>query len=112
MNDPEREDLLRRLDESERARRRWKVLALAGTPLLAVLLIIAGANAVTSWFAMRDMAVRVRAERENAMRAKEEARMEAEMALQQSERAMRDADEVRVWAEKALKENPPMQKEP
>jgi hypothetical protein len=104
VNDPEREDLLRRLDESDRARRRWKILALAGTPILAVLLIIAVANAVTSWFAMRDMAVRVRAERESALRAEEEARMEADLALQQSERAMRDAEEVQGQAEKALKE--------
>jgi hypothetical protein len=112
VNDPEREDLLRRLDVSERARRRWKILALAGTPILAVLLIIAGANAVTSWFAMRDMAERVRAERERAMQAEEEARMEAEMARDQSERAMRDAEEVHGRAEKALKAEPPMAEEP
>jgi hypothetical protein len=112
MNDPEREDLLRRLDKSERARRRWKILALAGTPVLAVLLIIAAGNAVTSWLALRDMAERVRLEREKAMQAEEEARMEADVARAQSERALRDAEEVHRSAEKALKEDPPMQKEP
>jgi hypothetical protein len=112
VKDPEREDLLRRLDEAERSRKRWKVLALAGTPVLAILLIIAAANAITSWFAIRDLAERVRAERESALRAEEEARMEADLALQQSERALRDAEGVHIWAEKALKETPPMEKEP
>jgi hypothetical protein len=104
VNDAERQDLLRRLDESERARRRWKVLALAGTPLLAALLTIAGANAVASWFALRQTIQRGRLEQEKALQAEEEARMEAERAIEEREIAQRAAEEAQVRAGKALKE--------
>jgi hypothetical protein len=107
VNDPEREDLLHRLDESERARQRWKILALAGTPVLGVLLILAAANAVASWFALRQTVERVRLEQERALQAEEEARMEAERAMQEREVALRAAEEARVQAEKALKEKEP-----
>ena len=91
MNDPERQELLRRLDEADKARRRWKVLALAGTPILAFLLIISAGNAVTGWLALRETVKRERDERQRAMQAEEEARLRAE---------------------KVLKQEPPMQKEP
>ena len=80
MNDPEREDLLHRLDESERARRKWKILALAGTPILALLLILAAANAVSSWFTLREMAEQIREQRKGALEAEERARREADEA--------------------------------
>jgi hypothetical protein len=54
MTDPERDDLLRRLAESERARRRWKVLALAGTPVLAALLVMMAAFGTSSYLMLRD----------------------------------------------------------
>jgi hypothetical protein len=54
MTDPERDDLLRRLAESERARRRWKWLALAGTPALAVLLVMMSSFGTSSYLMLRD----------------------------------------------------------
>jgi hypothetical protein len=54
MNDTERDHLLRRLAESERARRRWKWLALAGTPLLAGLLAMMAAFGTSSYLMLRD----------------------------------------------------------
>lgn len=63
MTDAERDHLLQRLAESERARRRWKWLALAGTPVLAVLLVMMAAFGTSSYLALRD-AIR----RENEVR--------------------------------------------
>jgi hypothetical protein len=97
MTDPEREHLLRRLEESERARRRWKVLALAGTPFLLALLLIAAANAVSSALALREMALRERENTDIAMQAEEQAREAAEEALQRAnvaERAQQQAAAV------------------
>jgi hypothetical protein len=54
MTDHERDHLLQRLAESERARRRWKVLALVGTPALAVLLVMMAAFGTSSYLALRD----------------------------------------------------------
>jgi hypothetical protein len=54
MNDAEREDLLRRFAEAERARRRWKVLALLGTPVLSVLLVMMAAFGTSSYLLLRD----------------------------------------------------------
>jgi hypothetical protein len=54
MNDAERDDLLRRLAESETARRRWKVLALLGTPVLSVLLAMMAAFGTSSYGMLRD----------------------------------------------------------
>ncbi len=104
MDDIERQELLRRLDEAERARRRWKVLALVGTPILALLLIIAAGNAVHSVLALREMVKRVRLEQEKALQAEEEARMEAERGIEEREVAFRAAEEARLRAEHALKE--------
>jgi hypothetical protein len=100
MTDPEREHLLRRLEKSENARRRWKVLALAGTPALLLLLVLAVANAVTSSLALREVVKREQAERERAVQAAEEARMEAEEARAMAERAQQAAEEALLRAEK------------
>jgi uncharacterized protein YuzE len=54
MNDAERDDLLRRLAEAERARRRWKVLALLGTPVLGVLLVMAVSFGTSSYLMLRE----------------------------------------------------------
>jgi hypothetical protein len=105
MDDPEREHFLRRLDEMDRARRRWKVLALAGTPALALLLMIALAAAVTSGLALREKAERIQVESESALREAEDARME-------TTRALRVAEEARMRAERAFSELPPAEKEP
>ncbi len=114
MNDPERQELLLRLAESERARRRWKILALAGTPVLAFLLIIVTGNALTSGLALRGMVKRQREEAEQLKREVEEirSRLEAERDLQEQQEALRAAEEARVRAEGALKERPPAEKEP
>src|SRR5689334_13627711 len=54
MTDPERDHLLHCLAESERARRRWKWLALAGTPVLAALLAMMAAFGTSSYLMLRD----------------------------------------------------------
>jgi hypothetical protein len=64
MNDAEREDLLRRLAESERARRRWKWLALVGTLVLSVLLLMMAAFGTSSYLMLRDAVRREREARE------------------------------------------------
>jgi hypothetical protein len=96
MNPPdldpaERHHLLRRIDELDRARRRWKVLALAGTPVLAVLLVLAVANAVSSSLTLRDVALRGRQARDDALRAAEEARDEAERSRAVAHQALQQA---------------------
>lgn len=54
MTDPERDHLLHRLAEAERARRRWKWLALAGTPVLSALLLMMAAFGTSSYLMLRD----------------------------------------------------------
>jgi hypothetical protein len=87
MTDPERDHLLHRVEELDRDRRRWKLLALAGTPLLLLLFLLALANAVSSSLALREMAKREQVERERAMQAEREAMMQAEVALKNAEEA-------------------------
>src|SRR5262249_5435265 len=99
MTAPEREHLLQRLEESENARRRWKILALAGTPALALLLVLAAANAVSRSLALREVMKREQVEREGAVQAAEEARMEADMAREIAEQARRAAEEARLRAQ-------------
>jgi hypothetical protein len=99
MTDPEREHLLRRLEKSENARLRWKVLALAGTPALLLLLLIALANVVSGSLALREVVRREQVERARAVRAEEEARMEADMAREMAEQALRAAEEARLRAQ-------------
>lgn len=79
VNDPERQDLLRRLDESERARRS------------ASLLIIAVGNAVTGWLALREMVQREQEEREQTEQIME---MESEARKKEAEQAIMDAKEA------------------
>ena len=103
MTDPERDHLLARIDDLDRARRRWKLLALAGTPVLAVALALALANAVMGALALREVVKREQqAERDARMQA-EEALMQAEEALMQSDRARFEAERAREEAEKLLK---------
>jgi hypothetical protein len=80
----------------------WKILALAWTPILAVLLMLIVAFAATGWFALR----------QRAMLAEREARFEAERARMEAEDAMRAAEEARLRAEKALKDKPAVDKDP
>src|SRR5690349_17227677 len=54
MTDAERDHLLHRISDLERANRRWKWLALAGTPILALLLVMAMAFGTSSYLTLRD----------------------------------------------------------
>jgi hypothetical protein len=54
MTDAERDHLLQRISELERAKRRWKWLALAGTPLLGILLVMTAAFGTSSYLLLRD----------------------------------------------------------
>ena len=85
MDDAEREHLLGRIKELERARRRWKVVALA-TPLLAVLFGIALANAITTSLTLKEVVQRERQAREDAQRAAEEALQQAAEAQEHQAR--------------------------
>ena len=84
MDDAEREHLLSRINELDRSRRRWRLVALA-TPVLAVLFGIALANAITTSLTLKEVVQRERQAREDAQRAAEEALQQAERALQQEE---------------------------
>ena len=95
MDDAERDHLLAHVAELDRARRRWKALALAGTPLLATLFALAAVNAVTTSLTLRDVVHRERQAREDAQRAAEEALEEAERALRPSDAAGQALDEFR-----------------
>ena len=87
MDDAEREHLLGRIKDLERARRRWKVVALA-TPVLAVLFGIALANAITTSLTLKEVVQRERQAREDAQRAAEEALQQAaEARLREAEQA-------------------------
>jgi hypothetical protein len=97
MNDPEREHLLLRVAELDRARRRWKVLALVGTPALLVLLLLALGNAVSSLVALRAVVLRERQAREDALREVEVLR-EAEVLLHKQA----DAEAALAEAQRAL----------
>jgi len=72
VDDAERQHLQRRLEESERARRRWKFVALA-TPVLAVLFGLALVNAVTTSLTLREVVRQEREQRERAVQAEQEA---------------------------------------
>jgi hypothetical protein len=87
MNDSEREHLLNRIAGLELANRRWKVLALAGTPLLALLLVLAAANGLSCYLLFRD-----------ARHREQQARVEAERALNQAQQALDQAEVTRVQA--------------
>jgi len=98
VDDAERNHLLNRINRLDRARRRWKVLALAATPVLAVLFVLALANAVTTSLALKEMVRRERQAHEDAQRAAEEALMQAEEALQQQ----RQSDQALEAARRAM----------
>ncbi len=106
MTDPERDHLLDRVEELDRNRSRWKVLALAGTPLLLLLFVIALANAVSSSLALREMAKREQVERERAMQAEREAMMQADVSLENAEEARMALDAAREHAEQAVQNRP------
>src|SRR5262249_7996838 len=80
MTDPERHQLLGGIAELDRARRRWKVLALAGTPILFLLLLLAAANAVSSSLTLKEVVKRERQAQQDAQEMAERAAEEAEMA--------------------------------
>jgi hypothetical protein len=103
MTDPERDHLLARIDDLDRARRRWKLLALAGTPVLTVALALAVANAVTGALALRELVKREQQQEERAMEAERDAKMQAEEALMQADRARFEAERAHEEAEKRLK---------
>jgi hypothetical protein len=104
MTDPERDHLLSRIGHLECANRRWKWLALAGTPLLALLLLLAGASTVASWVTLRDVAHREWVERERMREAEEQALRDAEEALRRVQQA---EVEKWHWAEVGLDRMPP-----
>jgi hypothetical protein len=90
MNDSEREHLLNRISDLERANRRWKVLALAGTPFLALLLVLVAANGFSYYLMFRD-----------ARQREQQARLEAEEALNQAQNALSQAEVARLEAIRA-----------
>jgi hypothetical protein len=106
MTDPERDHLLHRVEELDRNRRRWKVLALAGTPLLLLLFLLALGNAVSSSLALREMAQREQVARDRAMQAEQEALMQAEVALENAEEARRAVKAAQKRAEQAVQNLP------
>jgi hypothetical protein len=87
MDVDERQHLLQRIDELDRARRRWKLLALVGTPALAVLLLLAAANVITSALTLLDVKTRQRQAADDALRAAEEALQQRDVAQQAMEEA-------------------------
>lgn len=91
MDDAERDHLLNRLAESERARRRWKVLALA-SPVLAILLGLALANVITTSLTLREVVEREREERQRALQAEQEARRQLYVAKLRAAQALRAED--------------------
>jgi hypothetical protein len=87
MDSAERQHLLARLEQSERARRRWKGLALVAIPALALLFALALGNAITASLTLREHVIRERRAAEDALRDVEAARAQAEDALQRSQQA-------------------------
>jgi hypothetical protein len=87
MNDAERDHLLHRMAQLERVNRRWKLLALAGTPLLALLLLVAAANGVACYVMFRD-----------ARQREQQARVEAEETLVRAQQALVEAKVAQVQA--------------
>jgi hypothetical protein len=103
VDDAERQHLQLRLEESERARRRWKVVAVVGTPVLAALFGLALANAVTTSLTLKEVVQRERQTREDAQRATDEARQQAEQAEVAAVRALKQEEVARQALEAALK---------
>jgi hypothetical protein len=106
MTDPERDHLLARLDELDGARRRWKMLALAGTPILFLLLLLAVANAVSSSLTLRDVVKRERQAQQDAQEMAERAAAEAEMARAHAVEALRQAELAQRAAEEKVPARP------
>jgi hypothetical protein len=102
VDDAERAHLLTSIAALERARRRWKVLALTATPALAVLSLLALANVIATSLTLRDAVERERRAREAAEEALYDARVsadqaqmhqaEARQALEEASRAMQNND--------------------
>jgi hypothetical protein len=104
----ERQHLLHRIAKLDRARRRWKVLALASSPLLAVLLLLAGANAVTSLLALRDVARRERQAREDAQRQAEVALAEAQELMAVAHRGVHEVEAAKQAMEEDVPQGKPI----
>jgi hypothetical protein len=96
VNEPERDHLLRRIAQLDRARRRWKVLALAGT----VLLLLAGGSAVSTWVTLQAIVLREREAQEDARRALDDALLKAEAPM----REQADHEAALAQARRALDE--------
>ncbi len=103
MEDSEREHFLRRLAESEKARRRWRGFALVMTPLLAVLLVLALVNVVGLSLTLREVVKREQAQRERAERAELSARRQLYTAQMARAQAAQRAEEEAL---KALSQPP------
>jgi endonuclease/exonuclease/phosphatase (EEP) superfamily protein YafD len=73
VEDAERQHLLHELAASEKTRRRWRGLALALTPVLAVALVVALVNVFSLSLTLREVVKRERAQRERAEQAEREA---------------------------------------
>jgi hypothetical protein len=80
VEDAERQHLLHQLAASEKARRRWRGLALALTPVLAVLLVLALVNVISLSLTLREIVKREQVERERAEQAEQEARRQLYIA--------------------------------
>ncbi len=90
MHDAEREHLLRKLADSEKARRRWRGLAIVVTPVIAALLVLALVNVVSLSLTLRGMVKREQAQRERAERAERSARRQLYLAeMKAAEAALR-----------------------
>jgi hypothetical protein len=121
MNDSERAHLLNRIAELEWANRRWKLLALAGTPLLGILLVMMTAFGTASYLQLRDSVRREQhafdlsraavdevLSRVEQDRQAEPSRQAAEQFLEQARRFAEQRDDeagARVGAKEEEKEN-------
>jgi len=93
MSETEMKDLIDRL---QRVNRRWKIIALVSTSILAVLLLVTGASSVVLW-------KRAEAEREMAMKMYRETMARSEQ-LQREAAEMMDALEAPKEVDRAKKE--------
>jgi hypothetical protein len=93
MINAERDHLLHRIALLERANRRWRLLALAGTPLLALLLLLAVGNGIACYVMFRDARQREQQARVEAERARDRAEVARMQAISAAARLAREQAE-------------------
>jgi hypothetical protein len=93
-------ELFDRIEVLERANRRWKLLAAGLGLVLALVLVLVG-------FVGTFLGIRATAERQRAVQAMEEARMQESEARRAAEQARMQESEARRAAEQVLQKLPP-----